>query len=129
MSKFVIAYAVLILAQVLVVNMFLAIPRPELLKFVAILIAPSLISGPLIYWSKRNSPKINAWLFIMAVEFHFICFVLGLSYVGTRLNYFSADTVRAVMPFVLLTSLITAGMLWKVSNRRTSALKERDNSS
>jgi hypothetical protein len=53
---FVITYAVFILSQAFLANMFLAIPQPELFRFVVILIAPSLISGPLIYWSRRPPP-------------------------------------------------------------------------
>lgn len=124
-SIFVITYTVFILSQAFLANMFLAIPRPELFKFGSILIAPSLISGPLLYWSRRNSPKINVWLFITAIELHFVCFFLGLTYAGTKLKYISEDTARNVWPFIILTSIITAGMLWGLCNRKIMLLARR----
>jgi hypothetical protein len=111
--KFVGTYAVLVVSQALLVNVFLAIPPPELVEFINILIAPSLFSGPLIYWSTRDSPDVKVGLFITAVEFHFNWFFLGVTYATIRLGYVLAGTVRAVLPFVILMSLITAGMLWK----------------
>ena len=120
-SIFVITYAVFILSQAFLANMFLPIPRPELFEFAVILIAPSLVSGPLIYWSRRNSPKLNVWLFITAIEFHFVWFFLGLTYACTRLKYISEDTARTVWPFVIFTSLITTGMLWMLCRRKTIA--------
>jgi hypothetical protein len=54
-----------------------------------------------------------------------VWFFLGLTYAGTRLKYISEDTARAVWPFVILTSLITAGMLWRLCNRKTMALARR----
>jgi hypothetical protein len=122
----VIGYGVFILAQAFLVYMFLAIPLPELLKFAVILIAPSLVSGPAIYWSTQTPDKrFNVWVFIAAAEFHSLCVFLGVTYAATRLKYISAETARSLWPFVIVSLLITSGILWRLSNRKAVSLARR----
>lgn len=113
-TKFVLAYSVFIIVQVWLLNIFLMIPRLELLMLMFLLIAPALISGPLIYRANSNPANRNVGLFILAIEFHFICFALTLAYAGESLGYLHGNGVTEAIPIIFLGALITSAMLYKV---------------
>ena len=122
-GKFVLYYSLLIALQAWLINLFLNVSTRHLLEFVSLLIAPSLVSGPLIYKSRRNIYKVNSWLFIVAVEFHFVFFTLVIVYAGFLLAYVPQSSFLAIFVCLVSGSLITGATLF----RRIKSFNERGN--
>ncbi len=112
-GKFVAYYSIVIVSLVWIADVFVKWSVPHLVELLFLLIAPSFVSGFLIYESLRNRRKINKWLFIAAAEFHIFFVTLVVVYEAFQLDDVAQSFIMGIVVCVVAGSLVAAVALYK----------------
>jgi hypothetical protein len=115
----------LLVAQAFVLSLILTIPFNRFLLPVGLLSSPSLLSGALMYLSRRRGGR-RFGLFLAAVIVHFVLFALGLDYSAYRLGFLSLTVARDLIPFIFFTLVPVSVSLYLCFRLRRSAWSQSE---